>query len=98
MGRQNLLIFLSFGASLIGKRDQGRTNLSPVDHTDCMIHGNFILVQKDSNTKKESFGYTEPSISKDCLPSLPLKTRKQKKEVKFFYRNNFVFPCIESEK
>jgi len=27
---------------------------------------------------------------KDCLPSLPLKTRKQKKKIKVFNRYNFV--------
>jgi hypothetical protein len=29
---------------------------------------------------------------KDCLPSLPLKTRKQKKKIKVFYPDNFMLP------
>jgi hypothetical protein len=29
---------------------------------------------------------------KECLPSLPLKTRKEKKKIKVFSRDNFVLP------
>jgi hypothetical protein len=29
---------------------------------------------------------------KDCLPSLPLKTGKEKKKIKVFYNNNFMLP------
>jgi hypothetical protein len=29
---------------------------------------------------------------KDCLPSLPLKTRKQKKKIKVFNPDNFMLP------
>jgi hypothetical protein len=28
----------------------------------------------------------------DCLPKLPLRTGKQKKKTKVFYRDNFVLP------
>jgi hypothetical protein len=52
---------------------QGSTKLSPVGH---MIHGIFILVQKECNVKKESFSSQN---LKDCLPSLPLKQGKKKK-------------------
>ena len=31
-------------------RDQGRTRLSPVDH---ILHGTFVLVQKDSHTQRD---------------------------------------------
>ena len=49
-----------------------------VDH---MIHGIFVLVQEDSNAKKKVIAARN---LKECLPSLPLKTRKVKRKSIFF--------------
>jgi hypothetical protein len=45
----------------------------------------FVLVQKDSNPKKESFYWTEPNLI-DSLPNLPLKTGKKKENQSFLSR------------
>jgi len=50
----------------------------------------FVLVQKDSNAKKKKL--IAARDLKGCLPSLPLKTRKEKKKIKVFSRDNFVLP------
>jgi hypothetical protein len=47
---------------------------------DHLVDGIFVLLQKDSNAKKESYYCAEPF--KECLPSLPLKTRKSKRKEK----------------
>jgi hypothetical protein len=49
----------------------------------------FVLVQKGSNAKEESYCCTEPD---KIGPSLPLKTMKSKKEHQVFNRDNFVLP------
>ena len=51
-----------------------------------MEHGNSVLVQKECNVKEKVFAARN---LEDCLPSLPLKTRKQKKENQFFLCQQF---------
>jgi hypothetical protein len=57
-----------------------------------MVDRNFVLVLKESNAKKEKV-IAARNLT-DCSPNLPLKTGKQKRKSKFFYR---VLPdaCLE---
>ena len=48
--------------------------------------GIFVLVQKDSNAKKESFA---ARTLKDSLPYLPLEIGKAKKKFKVFLSRQF---------
>jgi hypothetical protein len=54
-----------------------------------MEHGNSVLVQKECNVKEKVFAARN---LEDCLPSLPLKTRKHKKENHFFMPTILCFP------
>jgi hypothetical protein len=65
---------------------QGNTKLSPVNH---MVHRILVLVQKDSNAKKESYFYKEPENLDQFYHSNPWK---RKKKINFFYLDNFVLP------
>ncbi len=59
---------------------------------DAYDHGIFVLVKEDSNVKKESCCCTEPW---KCLPSLPLKTRKQKQKIKVFHEGSSTVLCCK---
>jgi hypothetical protein len=54
-----------------------------------VVHGIFVLVLKDTNAKRESYWCR---VLKDCVPSLPHKTRKAKTENQSFYRDNLCLP------
>jgi len=71
---------------------QGSINFFPVDHMICWI---FVLVQKDSNAKKESFCCTEPSR---LFTKFTTQNRKSKNEHQsFFVATILCFPEIALE-
>jgi hypothetical protein len=94
-------LFFSFrGAVLLAPSVaflQGSTKLSSMDH---MIHGIFVLAQKESNAKKESYFDGTSKIDHQICHS---KQEKQKSISKFFYPTILCFPdllraCIDARR
>ncbi len=70
----------------------GNTKSSSVDHMMILGSTGFLFwYKKTSRTKKNVI---DERNLKECLPCLPLKTRKVKRKSKSFYHDNFVLPWI----
>jgi hypothetical protein len=70
-------------------KNKGIIKLSPVDHVN--DHGIFIVVQKESNSKEESFSSTEPDRLITKFTTQIKKVTKLK--IKVFLRKIFVNIC-----
>jgi len=57
-----------------------------------MIDRIFVLVQEDSNAKKESYCCTEPSRLFTKFTTQKKKSKKEIKNFSFFFIHNFVLP------